>query len=77
MIKEAKYKEAVAKYYNVRVKNIQFQMDDLVLQNNDTSRAEKTGKLEVKWEGPYRIVDVLPKGAYKLAYANGEVILRT
>ena len=27
-----------------------------------------SSKLEPKWKGPYEIVEVLPKGAYKLSY---------
>lgn len=76
-IREAKYKEVIAKYYNTRVKNTQFWVGDLILRNNETSRAKKTGKLEAKWEGPYQIADILSKGAYKLAYPSGESVSRT
>lgn len=53
LIKEAKYKEGITKYYNARVKNTQFRVDDLVLRNNDASRVSKTRKLEARWEGLY------------------------
>ncbi|GKC98695.1 reverse transcriptase domain-containing protein, partial [Tanacetum coccineum] len=39
---------------------------DLVYRNNDASRAEDTGKLGPKWEGPYEVTEALGKGAYKL-----------
>ncbi|GKC00951.1 reverse transcriptase domain-containing protein [Tanacetum coccineum] len=39
---------------------------DLVYRNNDASRAEDTGKLGPKWEGPYEVKEALEKGAYKL-----------
>ena len=35
------------------------------------------GALDPNWEGPYKIVEVLTPGAYKLAYLSGEHILRS
>ncbi|MEJ1821211.1 hypothetical protein, partial [Escherichia coli] len=71
-IKEARYKQQVARYYNQRVKTRQFQVGDLVLRNNEVSKAAQLGKLEATWEGPYRVDEVLGKGAYKLAQLSGE-----
>lgn len=76
-IQEAKYKATMAKCYNKRVRNTQFWIGDWVLRSNDASRAEKIGKLEARCEGPYQVIEVLPKGAYKLAYPNGESVPRT
>ncbi|GJU05492.1 reverse transcriptase domain-containing protein [Tanacetum coccineum] len=36
------------------------------------SRAEDTGKLCPKWEGPYEVTEALGKGAYKLRDCNGK-----
>ena len=35
------------------------------------------GVLDLDWEGPYKIVEVLRSGVYKLAYLNGELISRS
>jgi hypothetical protein len=76
-IREARYKQQVARYYNRRVKHHHFQVGDLVLRNNEVSKAEKLGKLEATWEGPYRIEEDLGKGSYKLADLSGAPLPRT
>ena len=35
------------------------------------------GALDLGWEGPFKIAEVLTLGAYKLAHLNGEQILRS
>nr|GFA11494.1 reverse transcriptase domain-containing protein [Tanacetum cinerariifolium] len=65
-IREAKTKAKMEKYYNSKVRNTSFNPGDLVYHNNDASRAEDTGKLGPKWEGPYEVTEALGKGVYKL-----------
>ncbi|GJS66846.1 reverse transcriptase domain-containing protein [Tanacetum coccineum] len=43
-----------------------FKLGDMVYRNNDASRAKDTGKLVPKWEGPYKDMEALGKGAYEL-----------
>lgn len=74
-IKEAKYKEEMARYYNWRVHHTQFWVDDEVLKNNKSSKAKSSDKLEANWEGLYKITEVFPKGNYK--YTNGKRLPRT
>ncbi|GJV72022.1 hypothetical protein Tco_1492017 [Tanacetum coccineum] len=62
-IREAKSKAKIEKYYNAKVRNTSFKLGDLVYRNNDASRAEDTGKLCPKWEGPYEETEALEKGA--------------
>ncbi|GJR69071.1 reverse transcriptase domain-containing protein [Tanacetum coccineum] len=50
---------------------------DFVYSNNDASRAEDTGKLGPKWEGPYEVTKALGKGAYKLRDHDGKQLSRT
>ncbi|GJW74189.1 hypothetical protein Tco_0133559 [Tanacetum coccineum] len=50
---------------------------DLVYRNNDASRAEDTGKLGPKWEGPYEVTEAIGKGAYKLRDSDGNQLPRT
>ncbi|GKC23582.1 reverse transcriptase domain-containing protein [Tanacetum coccineum] len=50
---------------------------DLVYRNNDASRAEDTGKLGPKWEGPYEVTEALGKGAYKLRDRDGKQLPQT
>ncbi|GJW21956.1 hypothetical protein Tco_0032578 [Tanacetum coccineum] len=54
-----------------------FKPGDLVYRNNDASRAEDTGKLGPKWEGPYKVTEALGKGAYKLRDRDRKQLPRT
>ncbi|GJV73945.1 reverse transcriptase domain-containing protein [Tanacetum coccineum] len=76
-IREAKSKAKMEKYYNSKVRNTSFKPGDLVYRNNDASRAEDTGKLGPKWEGPYEVTEALRKGAYKLRDRDGKQLPRT
>ncbi|GJU79423.1 reverse transcriptase domain-containing protein [Tanacetum coccineum] len=76
-IREAKSKAKMEKYYNAKVRNTSFKPGDLVYRNNDASRAEDTGKLGPKWEGPYEVTEALGKGAYKLRDRDGKKLPRT
>ncbi|GJX37175.1 hypothetical protein Tco_0250478 [Tanacetum coccineum] len=77
VIREAKSKAKMEKYYNAKVRNTSFKPGDLVYRNNDASRAEDTGKLGPKWEGPYEVTEALRKGAYKLRDHDGKHLLWT
>ncbi|GJR30381.1 reverse transcriptase domain-containing protein [Tanacetum coccineum] len=76
-IKEAKSKRQMEKYYNTRVRNTSFKPGDLVYRNNEASRAEDTGKLGPKWEGPYEVTEALGKGSYRLKDRHGKELPRT
>ncbi|GJV53264.1 reverse transcriptase domain-containing protein [Tanacetum coccineum] len=76
-IREAKRKAKIEKYYNSKVRGTSFKPGDLVYRNNDASRAEDTGKLGPKWEGPYEVTEALGKGAYKLRDRDGKQLPRT
>ncbi|GKA93721.1 reverse transcriptase domain-containing protein [Tanacetum coccineum] len=76
-IREAKSKAKMEKYYNSKVRSTSFKPGDLVYRNNEASRAEDTGKLGPKWEGPYEVTEALGKGAYKLRDRNKNQLSRT
>ncbi|GKA65093.1 reverse transcriptase domain-containing protein [Tanacetum coccineum] len=67
-IAEAKSKRQMEKYYNAKVQNTRFKPGDFVYRNNEASRAEDTGKLGPKWEGPYEVTKALGKGSYWFEY---------
>nr|GEX78448.1 reverse transcriptase domain-containing protein [Tanacetum cinerariifolium] len=52
---KAKSKAMMEKYYNARVRNINFKPGDLVYRSNDASHTKDGGKLGPKWEGPYEV----------------------
>ena len=49
---------------NTRVKN--FQVGDLVIGDTEALDLTNTGKLMPRWEGPYKVKEVLCPGTYKL-----------
>ncbi|KAL8147927.1 hypothetical protein AgCh_005306 [Apium graveolens] len=61
-----KYKEKTKEHFSKKswVKN--FQVRDLVLRDTEASDPTNTGKLMPRWEGPYKIKEVLRLGTYKL-----------
>ncbi|GJZ50563.1 reverse transcriptase domain-containing protein [Tanacetum coccineum] len=61
VVREAKSKAKMEKYYNSKVRITLFKPDDFVYRNNDASHVEDTGKLGPKWEGPYEVVEALGK----------------
>ena len=67
------YQDLMAKHYNSRVRNRDFQVGDLVLRRV-TFAAKDTyqGKLCPNWEGPYRIASWHRKGNYYLESLDGQ-----
>ncbi|GJQ89727.1 reverse transcriptase domain-containing protein [Tanacetum coccineum] len=76
-IQEAKTKAKMERYYNSKVRSASFKPGDLVYRNNEASRAEDTGKLGPKWEGPYEVTEALGNGAYKLRDRDRNQLQRT
>ncbi|XP_076906333.1 uncharacterized protein LOC143562407 [Bidens hawaiensis] len=77
LIREHKYKRQLQIYYDSRVQVCKFYAGDFVFCNNDALGQEPSGKLAPTWEGPYRVKEVLSKGAYKLEKLDGTEIPRT
>ncbi|GJR50210.1 reverse transcriptase domain-containing protein [Tanacetum coccineum] len=76
-IRKDRYKQQVEKYYNKKVRHVQFKVGEFVLRRNEVSRAANTGKLGPTWEGPYKVIQAFQSGAYKLSNMEGEEIPRT
>nr|XP_029148723.1 uncharacterized protein LOC114925322 [Arachis hypogaea] len=75
---ETALKQRIALRYNAKVLKRDFEERDLVLRRNDIGvPTPGEGKLAVNWEGPYRVREVLGKGAYKLEKLDGKEIPRT
>ncbi|XP_076902357.1 uncharacterized protein LOC143557077 [Bidens hawaiensis] len=62
---------SIEKYYDLRVQKCTFDVGDFVFRNNEASGQEPPGKLAPTWECPYKIKEVLSKGAYKLEKLDG------
>jgi len=70
------YQAQVAGAFNKRVKFRSLQKGDLVLtiRRPIVINRKSPGKFEPKWEGPYVITKVFPKGAYELSSEYGVVL---
>ncbi|KAL0449087.1 UNVERIFIED_CONTAM: hypothetical protein Slati_1465100 [Sesamum latifolium] len=73
-IRIQRYKGAMINAHNKRVKARYFQVGDLVLRRVDTLKP--VGKLDPKWEGPYKITKIIGNGAYELEDAEGRILSR-
>ncbi|KAL0298791.1 UNVERIFIED_CONTAM: hypothetical protein Sradi_6538900 [Sesamum radiatum] len=69
------YKRHMAKAYNARVRQKNFQIGDLLWRRSDVQG--NIGKLDAKWEGPYRVIEAVGNATYKLEKADGKEIPRT
>src|SRR4051812_19847036 len=68
-------KHVISRRYNSKVKHRQLQVRDLMLKKAEFSTAEKRdGKLGASWEGPYKIIQVLTPGTYKLEDMQGKAL---
>ena len=76
-IREANYKKQLERYYNAKVKSCAFDVGDYVLRDNNASHDERPGKLAPNWEGPYKVQQVLGKGAYALERLDGTPVSRS
>ncbi|XP_064992508.1 uncharacterized protein LOC135629242 [Musa acuminata AAA Group] len=77
-LKALSYKRAVARVYNRKVRPRPIKLDDLVLRKTEVSDPTRArGKLAPKWEGPYRVAEVVRPGTYRLTTMDGSPLPRT
>ena len=73
-----KHKEAMAKYYNRKVKVRRFNTRDLVLRKvSQATKDPSQGKLGPTWEGPYEVICHSGEGSYYLKSLDGQELPRT
>ncbi|XP_076938825.1 uncharacterized protein LOC143607168 [Bidens hawaiensis] len=77
LIRGRNYKRQLQKYYESRVQKCTFDAGDFVCRNNEASGQEPPSKLSPTWEGPYKLKEVLSKGAYKFEKLDGTEVPRT
>ncbi|XP_072076843.1 uncharacterized protein [Arachis hypogaea] len=77
-LSETALKQRMTLRYNARVLKREFEQNDLVLRRNDVGLPTRgEGKLAANWEGPYRVKEVIGRGAYKLERLDGKEVPRT
>ncbi|XP_074592449.1 uncharacterized protein LOC141848308 [Curcuma longa] len=68
------YRQRMSLAYNKRVRHQSFHVGDFVWKKRKP--LEGVGKLEPRWEGPYRVTCRLEGGSYYLADAQGKELPR-
>ncbi|XP_075499740.1 uncharacterized protein LOC142538267 [Primulina tabacum] len=68
------YRSRVMKSYNRKVGIRNFQVGDLVMKK--VNPAEDVGKLEARWEGPYKITRRVSTGSFYLEDTQGRLLKR-
>ena len=64
--------------YNKKVNRRPLKVGDYVLRKMEAvGRANEQGKLTPNWEGPYKIVEEIRDGTYRLETLDGRPVLRT
>ncbi|XP_073051360.1 uncharacterized protein [Primulina eburnea] len=74
MIRMEAYRNRVMKSYNKRVQVRDLQIGDLVMKK--VNPAGDVGKLEARWEGPYKIIRRVSSGSFYLEDAQGKLLKR-
>ena len=68
-----RYKNLMARQYDVMVKLKRFNIGDLVLKRVSLATRNPTyGKLGPTWEGPYRVINCKRQGSYYLEALDGQ-----
>ena len=71
------YQHQIESYYNKRVRARPLELGDLVMRKVfENTKELNAGKLEARWEGPYKIVKVVKPGVYRLETSHGEAVPR-
>ncbi|GKB77213.1 reverse transcriptase domain-containing protein [Tanacetum coccineum] len=77
VVREARYKTKMEQYYNKKVRSAGFRTGEFVFRRNKASRVEYQGKLGLKWEGPYKVMEAYENGSYKLQTLEDKEVPRT
>ncbi|XP_074377675.1 uncharacterized protein LOC141719189 [Apium graveolens] len=77
LAKKERYKEKTKEHFSKKSRVKNFQVGDLVLRDIEASDLTNTEKLMPKWEGPYKVKEVLRPGTYKLMNMNDSEVPNT
>jgi hypothetical protein len=67
-----KYQDEIKAWRDPKVKPRNFEVGDLVLLWSP--RTESSGKLELKWIGPYVVMEKSRPGVYRLSDSQGKML---
>jgi hypothetical protein len=70
LVQSARYLEGIRRYHDHNVKELSFNVGDLVLRR--IQNTEGLHKLSSPWEGPFTVAKVTAPGSYRLQTLEGE-----
>ena len=71
------YQHLAESYYNKKVRARPLELNDQVLRKVfENTKEWKAGKLGTNWEGPYKIVEIVKPGVYRLETSAGDPVPR-
>lgn len=71
-------RQMVERKYNTKVWSRSFQEGDLVWRKTrDARKIPSHGKFAAKWDDPFKVVEDLQNGAYRLSQLNGRPLRNT
>ncbi|KAL2232327.1 UNVERIFIED_CONTAM: Gag-Pol polyprotein [Sesamum indicum] len=73
-VKMLHHKSLMLRGHNKKLKPRSLQVGDLVLRKVEVSK--HVGKLDPNWEGPFKVIEIVGKGTYKLQDAQGKELPR-
>ena len=71
------YKDKTDQHFAKGVRERSFKIGDLVLRDRQASDPTNTGKLMPKWEGPYKVTEIIRPVTYKLKQLDGQELQNT
>ncbi|XP_075076818.1 uncharacterized protein LOC142163431 [Nicotiana tabacum] len=75
LIRMTAQKQVMKRYYNQKAHLRYIKIGDYVLKKVfQSTRAANAGKLSQTWEGPYKIYDIVGKGAYELETLDDKIL---
>ncbi|XP_010496006.1 PREDICTED: uncharacterized protein LOC104773139 [Camelina sativa] len=78
LVRIQNYQNAVARYYNSKIRGRPLAVGDLVLRKvHENTEELNAGKLGINWEGPYRITREVQNGVYQLEDSEGKPVPRS
>lgn len=66
-----------ASYFNKKIKEKRFLVNDLVLRETAVSQPSMTGKFKPNWEDPYKIAKFISQGTYQISRLDGTSVNNT
>ena len=75
VIRSACYQQTLCRYHERKIRGRILEVGDLLLRRTQSTKEKY--KLNLPWEGPYTVTEVIRPGAYRLKDDNGNVLTNT